>query len=72
MQMPASMAAVESPIGPLLERYYKGSNVAARDKVSLWKLAWDICGSEFGSRHDLYELFYAGEPSALLAGMHRE
>ncbi|MEC9341730.1 MAG: 4-hydroxyphenylacetate 3-hydroxylase N-terminal domain-containing protein [Pseudomonadota bacterium] len=72
MQMPASVADFDSPIGPLLERYYQGAGVSAREKISLFKFAWDVCGSEFGSRHDLYEMFYAGDPDALLAGMHRE
>ena len=72
MQMPASVKEFDSPIGPLLERFYAGAHIGGREKVSLFKLAWDICGSEFGARHDLYELFYAGDPDALLAGMQRE
>jgi 4-hydroxyphenylacetate 3-monooxygenase len=30
------------------------------DKVKFYKLAWDAVGSEFGSRHQQYEMFYAG------------
>ena len=26
------------------------------------KLAWDAIGSEFGSRHTQYEMFYSGPP----------
>jgi 4-hydroxyphenylacetate 3-monooxygenase len=29
-------------------------------RVKLFKLAWDVVGSEFGSRHLQYEMFYAG------------
>jgi 4-hydroxyphenylacetate 3-monooxygenase len=29
-------------------------------KVKLLKAAWDAIGSEFGSRHTQYEMFYAG------------
>ena len=29
-------------------------------RVKLFKLAWDAVGSEFGSRHVQYEMFYAG------------
>jgi 4-hydroxyphenylacetate 3-monooxygenase len=29
-------------------------------RVKLFKLAWDAVGSEFGSRHQQYEMFYAG------------
>ena len=31
-----------------------------RDRVKFLKLAWDAIGSEFGSRHTQYEMFYAG------------
>src|SRR5207253_735479 len=30
------------------------------DRVKLMKLLWDAIGSEFGSRHELYEINYAG------------
>lgn len=37
------------------------SPVASSDeRVKLFKLAWDAVGSEFGSRHEQYEMFYAG------------
>jgi aromatic ring hydroxylase len=29
-------------------------------------------GTEFGARHELYEMNYAGERGALVAGVHRE
>jgi aromatic ring hydroxylase len=72
MQLPATVEAFSSPIGPDLEKYYRGARISARDKVGLFKLAWDLVGSDFGSRHLLYELFYAGDPSMLMAGFHRE
>ena len=28
--------------------------------MKFYKLAWDAVGSEFGSRHHQYEMFYAG------------
>jgi 4-hydroxyphenylacetate 3-monooxygenase len=34
----------------------------ATDRVDFLKLAWDAIGSEFGSRHTQYEMFYAGAP----------
>ena len=34
----------------------------ARDKVKFYRLAWDVIGSEYASRHEQYELFYAGAP----------
>jgi 4-hydroxyphenylacetate 3-monooxygenase len=35
-------------------------SLSATDRVKLFKLAWDAVGSEFGSRHTQYEMFYAG------------
>ncbi|HUI33967.1 MAG TPA: 4-hydroxyphenylacetate 3-hydroxylase N-terminal domain-containing protein [Stellaceae bacterium] len=34
----------------------------AEERVDFLKLAWDAIGSEFGSRHTQYEMFYAGAP----------
>ena len=32
----------------------------ALDRMKLFKLAWDMVGSEFAGRHQQYEKFYAG------------
>ena len=34
----------------------------ARERVQLFKLAWDLLGEQFGSRQLQYEWFYAGDP----------
>jgi 4-hydroxyphenylacetate 3-monooxygenase len=34
----------------------------SEERVKLFKLAWDLVGSEFAGRHHQYELFYAGAP----------
>jgi len=34
--------------------------VPAVERVKLMKLLWDAVGSEFGGRHELYEINYAG------------
>jgi 4-hydroxyphenylacetate 3-monooxygenase len=38
------------------------SDTAAVERIRLFKLAWDLVGSEFGGRHHQYEMFYAGAP----------
>lgn len=45
---------------PLIERYYRGSDSSAHDRIKLFKLIWDAIGSEFGARHELYERNYSG------------
>jgi aromatic ring hydroxylase len=72
MQPPATLAAFDSPIGDTLRKYYRGAKISAYEKQSLFKLAWDLVGSDFGSRHTLYEFYYAGDPSMISAGFHRE
>src|SRR6266480_4019624 len=55
---------------PYLDKYVRGSNgYSAEDRIKLMKLLWDSIGSEFGSRHELYEINYAGstEENRLIA-----
>ncbi|MGZ6194060.1 MAG: 4-hydroxyphenylacetate 3-hydroxylase family protein [Candidatus Binataceae bacterium] len=49
-------------IAAYLEKYLRGKEVTARDRVQLFKLAWDMIGEQFGSRQLQYEWFYAGDP----------
>lgn len=49
-------------IAGYLEKYLHGKNATARDRVQLFKLAWDMIGEQFGSRQLQYEWFYAGDP----------
>jgi 4-hydroxyphenylacetate 3-monooxygenase len=35
------------------------------ERVRLFRLAWDLCGSSFAGRQVLYERFFAGDPFAL-------
>lgn len=72
VQLPTSMREFDSPLGGDLERSLRGAHMSGKEKAQLFKLAWDVCGSEFGSRHELYEMNYAGERSPLVAGIHRE
>lgn len=49
-------------IATYLEKYLRGKDTAAKDRVQLFKLAWDMIGEPFGSRQFQYEWFYAGDP----------
>lgn len=42
-----------------------------RDRVRLFKLAWDLIGSEFAGRHVQYERFYSGAPAVVKMHAHR-
>jgi len=46
---------------PYLDKYVRGSGgYDAEQRVKLMKLLWDSIGSEFGARHELYEINYSG------------
>ncbi|RJE77189.1 4-hydroxyphenylacetate 3-monooxygenase, oxygenase component [Pseudoalteromonas sp. MSK9-3] len=48
-------------INSYLEKYVRGSNgIESTERIKILKLMWDAVGSEFGGRHALYELNYAG------------
>jgi len=63
IQLPASVRDLTSDLTKSdFERYLRSPNTSSEDRVKLFKLAWDIVGSEFAGRHLQYEMFYAGAP----------
>ncbi|OSM43308.1 4-hydroxyphenylacetate 3-hydroxylase family protein [Nesterenkonia sp. PF2B19] len=63
LQMPASHQDMlsETTRGDV-ERYITSPDVSSEERIKLFRLAWDVIGSEFAGRHQQYELFYAGAP----------
>jgi 4-hydroxyphenylacetate 3-monooxygenase len=49
------------PMAPSINKYYQGATIAAQERVRLFRLAWDLIGTEFGSRQTLYERFFNGD-----------
>lgn len=63
LQLPSGVADMTSDFTrPDIERYVQSPGVSSEERVKLFKLAWDIIGSEFAGRHQQYEMFYAGAP----------
>ncbi len=61
IMLPSSLRDFDDPeLGPIIEETQVSPVTDARDRVALMKLAWDAVGSEFGSRHTQYEMFYGG------------
>ena len=59
--MPASVDVMQdAALRDRFERWWRTPNTPALDRLKLYKLAWDLVGSEFAGRHMLYEKFYAG------------
>src|SRR6516225_1544959 len=60
--LPSSARDFKNPdIDRYLARYVRGSNgIDYKQRIKIMKLLWDAIGSEFGARHELYEMNYAG------------
>jgi 4-hydroxyphenylacetate 3-monooxygenase len=60
-QMPASISVVRDPeLRELFESYWSTSRHGAVERMKLFKLAWDLIGSEHASRATSYEKFFVG------------
>jgi 4-hydroxyphenylacetate 3-monooxygenase len=60
-QMPADCTVMhDGKLKELFEKYWQTPQLAALERMKLYKLVWDLIGSEFAGRHLQYEKFYAG------------
>src|SRR3989475_6184016 len=55
-------ADLESPLRPLIEKYFQAAQLGAVDRIKLFRLAWHRALSSFGSRQVIYERFFFGDP----------
>lgn len=63
LQVPSSYKEVVNPeTKDDISRYIRSARGETGEKIKLFKLAWDVIGSEFGGRHHQYEIFYNGAP----------
>ncbi|RYJ23321.1 4-hydroxyphenylacetate 3-monooxygenase [Streptomyces sp. L-9-10] len=61
LAVPSSARDLAHPeLRPLIDRYYRGADTSALERIKLFKLVWDAIGTEFGARHELYERNYSG------------
>ena len=60
--LPSSAKDFSNPaIDKYLAKYVRGSNdIGYKERIKIMKLLWDAIGTEFGGRHELYEMNYAG------------
>jgi 4-hydroxyphenylacetate 3-monooxygenase len=56
-----SEADFQSPLAPEMAQYLATDTATARQRVALFRLAWDIACSAFGGRQVLYERFFASD-----------
>ena len=57
---------------PLLERYFRGRGLGARERVQLCKLAWELTSDSFAGRQELYERLHHGDPLRNAALVYQE
>ena len=63
IMLPSSARDWDEPsLARIITATQRSPVAAPRERVDFLKLAWDAIGSEFGSRHTQYEMFYAGAP----------
>lgn len=56
-----------SPVAEQIDRYYQSATQTGKERVRLFRLAWDLCCSGFAGRQVVYERFFAGDPFLLMA-----
>ncbi len=60
-QMPADISVMQDDdLANQFTQYFQTPQSDALTRMKLFKLAWDVVGSEFAGRHQQYEKFYAG------------
>src|SRR5262249_53570431 len=61
IMLPSSVQDFADPqLRAIIGRTQRSASMSPEQKVKLLKAAWDAIGSEVGSRHTQYEMFYAG------------
>ncbi len=60
-----------SEIRPALDQYLQSAKLDAKERVKLFRLAWDATMSPFGTRQTQYERFFFGNPSTFSTGLYR-
>ena len=72
-QMPADVSVMADPeLAATFEEYWTTPQMPALERMKLFRLAWDLVGSEFAGRHQQYEKFYAGASFIVRGHNYRE
>ena len=72
-QMPADISVMQDAhLAEQFTTYFQTPQSPALERMKLFKLAWELVGSEFAGRHMQYEKFYAGAPFIVRNHSYRE
>ncbi len=61
LMLTPSESDMDGPLAGDIDKYFQGTNIGATDRVRLFRLAWDLTGTQYGSRQTLYERFFNGD-----------
>jgi len=61
----------EDPLGGDVERYFRGKDMDARERMGIQKLAFELAIAGMGGREELYERFYTGGPMRVKSNMYK-
>src|SRR4029079_2320553 len=71
--MPADISVLDDPeMARQFDTYWQTPQADSITRMKLFKLAWDMTGSEVAGRHLLYEKFYAGASFIIRNHSYRE
>lgn len=72
-QMPADVTVMhDEGLRQTFESFWQTPQMDALSRMKLFRLAWDLVGSEFAGRHQQYEKFYAGASFIIRGHSFRE
>ena len=63
--------AFDSEIRAELDQYLQAHGMNAENRVKLFRLAWDLTMSSFGTRQTQYERYFFGDPIRLSSNLYR-
>ena len=63
--------AFSSPIQTDLNQYLQAATKNAEDRVKIFRLAWDLTMSSFGTRQTQYERYFFGDPIRLSSRLYK-
>jgi 4-hydroxyphenylacetate 3-monooxygenase len=65
-----SYAELSGPMRADVETYFQAINADARQRIKLFRLAFDAAVSSFSGRQQLYERYYSGDPVRLAGTLY--
>ena len=55
-----------------LDLYLKGATKTAEERIKIFRLAWDLTMSSFGTRQTQYERYFFGDPIRLSSDLYKQ